>query len=85
VGYLEAVGLKVISLTGDKGSYNPKFLKMHRKVAGKSLPSSDVVYKAQNPYSSDKKETYILSPISSKLCTMLGQTHLASTKFEHCG
>ena len=31
VRHLEAAGLKVISLTGDKGSCNPK---MHRKAAG---------------------------------------------------
>jgi len=54
VRHLETIGLKVISLTGDKGSCNPKFFQMHRKTAeraGNSTSDSEVVYKVKNPFS----------------------------------
>ena len=68
VRHLEAVGLKVISLTGDKGSCNPKFFRMHRKMAGKS--SSDIVYKVQNPYASDERDIYFISDVPHLIKTV---------------
>ena len=78
VRHLEAVGLKVISLTGDKG---PSFSEWQESPPLILFTKCKILMLVM-------KEIYILYQmyhISSKLCGMLGQTHLAIIKLEHCG
>jgi len=49
---------------------NPKFFKMYHKVAGKSLSSSDVVYKVRNPYSRDERNIYSISDVPHLIKTV---------------
>ena len=71
VRHLEAVGLKVISLTGDKGSCNPKFFRMHRKTVENSTSDySEVVYKVPNPYSCEKRDIYFISDVPHLIKTV---------------
>ena len=57
---LETVGFKVISLTGDKGSCNLKFFRLHKKV---NEFDSEVTYKVPNPYTSEKRDIYFISDV----------------------
>jgi len=57
---LEAAGFKVVSLTADKGSCNPKFFRLHCQ-AGAAI--SDTIYKVPNPYSSDGRNIYFISDV----------------------
>jgi len=67
VRHLEATGFKVVSLTADKGSCNPKFFRLHRQ-AGAAI--SDVVYKVPNPYSSDGRNIYFISDVPHLIKTV---------------
>ena len=62
---LETVGFKVISLTGDKGSCNPKFFRLHKKVN-----DSEVTYKVPNPYTSEKRDIYFISDVPHLIKTV---------------
>ena len=62
---LEAAGYKVISLTGDKGSYNTKFFRLHNKIA-----KSEVTYKVPNPYTSEKRDIYFISDVPHLIRTV---------------
>ena len=64
---LETVGFKVISLTGDKGSCNPKFFRLHKKV---SESESEVTYKVPNPYSTEKRDIYFISDVPHLIKTV---------------
>ena len=65
VRHLETAGLKVISLTGDKGSCNPKFFRLHRKI---SSDKSGITYKV--PYSCEKRDIYFISDIPHLIKTV---------------
>ena len=62
---LEAAGYKVISLTGDKGSCNTKFFRLHNKIA-----KSEVTYKVPNPYTSEKRDIYFISDVPHLIKTV---------------
>ena len=65
--HLEAAGFKVVSLTADKGSCNPKFFRLHRQA---SSVISDVVYNVPNPYSSDGRYIYFISDVPHLIKTV---------------
>ena len=67
IRHLESAGFKVVSLTADKGSCNPKFFRLHRQA---SSVISDVVYKVPNPYSSDGRCIYFISDVPHLIKTV---------------
>jgi len=68
VRHLEAAGFKVVSLTADKGSCNPKFFRLHHQAAGAAI--SDIIYKVPNPYSSDGRNIYFISDVPHLIKTV---------------
>ena len=70
VRHLETAGLKVISLTGDKGSCNPKFFRMHHKTTKTAGSDSDVVYKVKNPFSCEERDIYFISDVPHLIKTV---------------
>ena len=67
IRHLEAVGLKVILLTGDKGSCNPKLFCMHREI---SSDKSGITYKVPNPYSCEKRDIYFITDVPYRIKTV---------------
>ena len=61
---LEAAGFKVISLTADKGSCNPKFYRLHHKI------QKDVMYKVPNPYTNEKRDIFFISDVPHLIKTV---------------
>ena len=64
---LETAGFKVISLTGDKGSCNTKFFRLHKKVYESDL---EITYKVPNPYSTEKRDIYFISDVPHLIKTV---------------
>ena len=62
---VQGTGYKVISLTGDKGSCNTKFFRLHNKIA-----KSEVTYKVPNPYTSEKRDIYFISDVPHLIKTV---------------
>ena len=69
IRHLEVAGLKVLSLTGDKGLCNPQFVRMHRKI-NTDKSSCSITYKVPNPYSCEKRDIYLISDVPHVIKTV---------------
>ena len=75
VQHLEALGLKVMSLTCDGVSSNRKFFKMHQS-------SKSLVYGTENSYSDDWRYLYFMSDVPHLLKTV---RNCWANSFAHSG
>ena len=67
IRHLEGAGFKVISLTADKGSCNPKFYRLHHKV---NSTQQGVTYKVLNPYTSENRDIFFISDVPHLIKTV---------------
>ena len=70
IRHLEGAGFKVISLTADKGSCNPKFYRLHHKIYSTKSNHQDVTYKVPNPYTNEKRDIFFISDVPHLIKTV---------------
>jgi len=70
IRHLEVASFKVVSLTADNGSCNPKSYCLHHKIYSTKSNQQDVTYKVPNPYTNEKQDIFFISDVPHLIKTV---------------